>query len=98
MDKKEIIQEILNITHRYLPEKDFKIFLFGSWAKESAEPTSDIDIGILGENNININDFVLRRIREEVGGIPTLRRVDIIDLNKTDEKFRQEILSYAKPL
>ncbi len=96
MDKEEILREILKIIRRYLPEKDFKLFLFGSWAKESAEPTSDIDIGILGEKNVD--DFVLLRIKEEVGGIPTLRSVDIVDLNKADEKFKKEVLSYAKPL
>ncbi len=96
MEKEEILQEILKIIRRYLPEKDFKIFLFGSWAKESAEPTSDIDIGILGEKNMD--DFVLLRIKEEAGGIPTLRSVDIVDLNKADERFRKEVLSYAKPL
>lgn len=96
MDREEILQEILKIIRRHLPEKDFRILLFGSWAKESAEPTSDIDIGILGERNVD--DFVLLRIKEEVGGIPTLRSVDIVDLNKADEKFKKEVLSYAKSL
>lgn len=96
MDTEEVLQEILKTVRRYLPEKDFKILLFGSWAKESAQPTSDIDIGILGKEKVD--DFVLLRIKEEIGGIPTLRGVDIVDLNNVDEKFRQEVLRYAKPV
>ncbi len=96
MDREEILQEILKIIRRYLPEKDFKLFLFGSWVKESAEPTSDIDIGILGKEPID--GWVLMRIRGEAEAIPTLRKIDIVDLKMVDEKFRANVLSYAKPL
>jgi hypothetical protein len=38
------------------------------------------------------------RIRSDISGIPTLRRIDVVDLQSVDEKFREEVLSYAKPL
>ncbi len=96
MEREEIIQEALDIIRRHLPDKELKVFLFGSWAKGSAEPTSDIDIAILGPQPID--DLLLLRIREEINGIPTLRRIDVVDLNNTDERFRDDVLSYARPL
>jgi predicted nucleotidyltransferase len=96
MEREEILREILKIIRRYLPEKDFKIFLFGSWAKESAEPTSDIDIGILGKESVE--GLVLIRIKGEIEAIPTLRKIDVVDLKAVDDKFREGVLSYAKQL
>jgi len=96
MDKNELIDEISKVIRRYLKKEDFKIFLFGSWAKESAEPASDIDIAIMGEKEID--DFLLMRIKGEVEAIPTLRKIDIIDLKAVDEKFKENILRYAKQL
>ncbi len=96
MEREEILREILTVIRRYLPEKGFRIFLFGSWAKDSAEPASDIDIGILGPTPLD--DILLLRIKGEIRAIPTLRRIDVVDLNQTDEDFRKEVLSYARTL
>ncbi len=96
MEKEEILSEILAIIRRYLPEKGFRIFLFGSWANDSAEPTSDIDVGILGPTPVD--DILLLRIKGEIRAIPTLRRIDVVDLNQADEDFRKEVLTYARSL
>lgn len=96
MEKEEIVSETLGIVRRNLPGKEFKVFLFGSWAKGTAEPTSDIDIGVLGPKAVD--ELLLLRIKEEVKGIPTLRRIDVVDLFMTDERFRNEVLSYAQVL
>ncbi len=96
MEREEIIQEALGIIRRHLPDRRLQVFLFGSWAKGSAEPTSDIDLAILGPQPID--DMLLLRLREEISGIPTLRRIDVVDLNNADERFREEVLSYARPL
>ena len=53
-------------------------------------------VGILGPNAVD--DMLLLRLKEEIGAIPTLRRIDIVDLNRTDEGFRRDVLSYAKAL
>ena len=96
MDREEILTESLCIIRRHLPSGDYKVFLFGSWAKGSAEATSDIDIGILGAHPID--DLLLLRLKDEIRGVPTLRRIDVVDLHQTDESFRNEVLSYARSL
>ncbi len=63
------------------------MFLFGSWAKATAEPASDIDIAVLGPRVVD--DMLLLRLRNEIAAIPTLRRVDLVDLNRADERFQE---------
>ena len=96
MEKEEIIREVLDVIYHRLPRGDVKVLLFGSWAKDTAAPTSDIDIGILGPSPID--EMLLLRIKGEIRAIPTLGRIDIVDLNRSDESFREEVLSYAKVL
>jgi predicted nucleotidyltransferase len=96
MEKDEVVREAFGIIRRHLPAPEFKVFLFGSWAKETADPSSDVDLAVLGPKAVE--EMLLLRLREEIAAIPTLRRVDIVDLNRTDERFRQEVLSYGKPL
>ncbi len=96
MEKDEVVREVLDVIHRRLPPGEFKVLLFGSWAKDTAEPTSDIDIGILGAKAVD--GLLLLRLKEEIKAIPTLRRIDVVDLNEAEEAFRREVLSYAKEL
>ncbi len=68
--------------------------LFGSQARGDAYPTSDIDIALAGDAPIPFG--TMAQILEEKDAIPTLRKVDIIDLGSVDAPFRESILSYAK--
>ena len=93
MKIEDIISEIVKIIRNFLPV-NYKIFLFGSWAKGNAMETSDIDIAILGETEIPWNIMV--KIKQEVDDIPTLRQVDIVDLNSKEIEFKRNVLNYAK--
>ncbi len=93
MEVKDIIDEVIKIIRNYLPS-DYKIFLFGSWAKGNAFKTSDIDIGILGK--IEVPWDIMVKIKQKVDDIPTLRKIDIVDLNSKEIKFKKNVLSYAK--
>ena len=95
MDKEDVIAKIVKIIKKYL-FGDYKIYLFGSWAKGDALETSDIDIGILGKEEVVWRLMV--KILREVDEIPTLRKIDVLDLNAKEESFRNNVLSYAKPL
>lgn len=95
MEKDSIIEEAVKIIRRYLSD-DYKIFLFGSWAKGDALETSDIDIGILGEGKTP--DDLMFRILREVETIPTLRKIDVVDFNLVEENFKNSALEHAKSL
>lgn len=96
MNKDDIINDAVEIIRRYLPREEFEIVLFGSWARGDAQENSDIDIGLVGPEPVD--DMVLLRIKEEIKGVPTLRRIDVVDLDKSSEEFRREALSYAQVL
>lgn len=51
MDKQTALKRMIEIVRKYLG-KEYKIYLFGSWAKGRALPTSDPDVGILGLRKI----------------------------------------------
>lgn len=95
MDKEIIIQKVVKIIRKYFSE-DYKIFLFGSWAKGNALETSDLDIGILGPKKAPWSLMV--KILSDIDGIPTLRKIDVVDFNTKAESFRQNVLSYSQPL
>lgn len=94
--KKEIIIKQIKKTIRGKLPLNFKILLFGSWARGDALKTSDLDIGILGKKKVPWPIMV--KILEEVEEIPTLRKIDIVDLNATEKKFKNNVLKHAKIL
>ena len=93
MEKDAIIDEVAMIIRRYLPKK-YKIYIFGSWAKGNALETSDLDIGILGD--IAVDSDIMDRIVKETDIIPTLRSIDVVDLQAKSDDFRKAVLEYAK--
>ena len=95
MDVSNIIDEVQKIIESEL-SGDFEVFLFGSQAKGTAMATSDIDIGILGKTEVPFDKMV--RILTAVEAIPTLRKIDVVDLNSVDEHFKTSALVGAKSL
>lgn len=95
MNLDNIINEVVKIITHFLPS-DYKIFLFGSWAKNNALDTSDIDIAILGKTKVEWDKMV--QILNAKENIPTLRSIDIVDLNSKEENFKSNVLKYARPL
>lgn len=95
MDKDEIIARVVKTIRSRLGE-EYKIFLFGSWASGDALPESDIDIGILGREKVSWD--VMVEILEAIEALPTLRKIDIVDLKTKEPSFKNYVLSYAKIL
>lgn len=95
MDKRTVLREAIKIIRRYLGE-EYRLYLFGSWAKGEARETSDFDIGILGETEVSWS--IMTKINSEIRGIQTLRKIDVVDLNATSERFRNSALRSAKEL
>ena len=95
MTTDELTKKVLDIIIRNL-SMDYKVFLFGSWAKGNNRATSDLDIGILGKDKIDFPSFI--KIKEEIDNLPTLRSIDLVDLNTISENFKNSILSNSKIL
>jgi len=95
MEKEAIIIEAKRVIRKYLPA-EYRIVLFGSWVRGNALPTSDIDIGIVGNKKVPWNTMV--EILQEIDMIRTLRSIDVVDLNAVEKRFQEEALKSAQPL
>lgn len=82
--------EILRVIRKYLDLKEYKVFFFGSRVDRTASERSDIDIGIDGPRSLD--DDVLFKIREELGNIPMLYKIDVVDFKSAAENFREVAL------
>src|SRR3989338_5362616 len=91
--KKLIEKSIRKEVKRF---KGYRVFLFGSRALGTARPRSDFDIGILGSQPLPISDFY--HLEDKLDELPTLYRIDLVDIYKTSPEFRAEALKQTTPL
>ncbi len=85
------IQKIREIIQARLAKYPVRIFLFGSHATGLARSTSDIDVAVLSQ--IELPAGLLSQVREDFEESNVLYNVDLVDISKTDEAFRQRVLS-----
>ncbi len=91
-----LLEAIIQAIRHHLPDPSYQVLLFGSWARRDALPTSDIDIGILGKEPLD--DLILIRLKEEINLLPTLRKIDVVDLRVVDDRFRHRVLEQGRVL
>ena len=78
--------QIKTVITKHLGRK-VKIFIFGSSVKD--KKFNDIDIGVMGGN---IRESKLSLISEELENSPLPYKVDVINFNKVDKKFKEKVL------
>jgi len=93
--REAIITRVVEIIRRNLAER-YKIVLFGSTARNDATDRSDLDIGIVGSEEVPWETMIA--IRSEVDTIPTLRTIDVVDLLSVSDSFRESALRTAKDI
>lgn len=83
---KDIKQKCMHIFERY--DVNF-CYLFGSYAKEKARPTSDVDLLI----SVNVGGLKFFELVEEIRTVLN-KKVDVLDINQLKGNFEltQEIL------
>lgn len=73
-----------------------RVFLFGSRASGEARPHSDFDVGVMGDEPLPLEDFYA--IEDQLDDLPTLHKIDWVDLNRTSPRFRERALQRTKTL
>jgi nucleotidyltransferase substrate binding protein (TIGR01987 family) len=91
VSKNNIINEIKAIILKYA--KPTRIYLYGSQANGEASEGSDIDIAYDDEN---FRDNYL--IEEEIKNINTLVKLDVKNIAKTEERFKNRVKSTGRVL
>ena len=78
--------ELLSCVKAEAGEQKFRLFFFGSRVKGNADERADIDVGFLGESELDIS--AKARINERIDKIETLYKRDFIDFGNVDAGFR----------
>lgn len=94
MEVADLITAARDVIRRHLPGSSWQILVFGSQATGKAYDTSDVDLAIFGPQAVSRE--TLSRIREEINALPTLRPIDLVDLNDVDESFQKKVLKEGK--
>ena len=74
--------------------KGHQVVLIGSRANGRARPTSDFDLGVIGPNPLPLKTFY--EIENALENLPTLFRIDWVDLTGVSDHFRRMALSEGK--
>ncbi|RTZ72028.1 MAG: nucleotidyltransferase domain-containing protein [Gammaproteobacteria bacterium] len=88
-----ISQLVAHLVERLQPQK---IILFGSRARGSARPGSDIDLAVKGGNLPGFREE--RKLREELDRLAGMYSVDLVFLEQSDEAFRAMVEETGKIL
>lgn len=90
MTENKYIKQLKQTVLNFLQNERVKIILYGSRARGDNSPSSDVDIGILSEGNLD--RLSLSRLRDLLEESTIPYRVEIVDLGQVSESFKAEIL------
>ena len=80
-------KDILRIVGKGLDLRKYKVFFFGSRVLGKGNERSDIDIGIEGPAPVPLE--IMSDIEDEIEELPLLYKIDVVDFQKTSEKFKK---------
>ena len=74
----------------------YKVFLFGSRGRGTEHSNSDYDIGILGQEPLDLTTYF--EIQDAMEALPPLHTIDWVDLTRTNKALRANALKEGKLL
>ncbi|HJV36022.1 MAG TPA: nucleotidyltransferase domain-containing protein [Geomonas sp.] len=81
------LEEMRRILRAHIPE--YEVWAFGSRAKGTAKPYSDLDLAIISEEPISL--ATMADIREAFDDSDMTIKVDVVDWATTSEAFKRII-------
>ncbi len=72
------------------------VVLFGSRATGKARPRADFDVGVYGAEPLPLKAFF--DIEDMFDALPTLYKIDWVDLNRVNEEFRRRAMGHVEVL
>ncbi|TAF73175.1 MAG: hypothetical protein EAZ53_13575 [Bacteroidetes bacterium] len=94
--KEEIKNMIRGVVAKYLPDKSYKLFIFGSQANKPELIKSDIDVGI--DAGMPLERGMTFDIKDDLEDLPTLYFYDFVDFQTVSERFKSVALSNFEEL
>jgi predicted nucleotidyltransferase len=71
----------------------YRVVLFGSRARRNHRERSDFDVGVIGDKPLPLKTYY--RISDFLESLPTLYRIDWVDLNRAMNKLKENALKNA---
>jgi len=91
----KVINRVAEVLKRHL-SSPFRLILFGSFARGDGTPFSDVDLAVEVEGGVDPK--VWNRILFELEELPTLRKIDLIDLKRAPESLKKVIEKEGVPV
>ncbi len=82
-------EQITDILENRFKNQKVKVYLYGSRAKGEAYDASDIDLAVQSPDTISTE---LRKVKEAFFESTIPYRIDAVNLDEVDEKFKESIL------
>lgn len=73
-----------------------QVVLFGSRARGDAGVRSDFDLGVDGDAPLELDHFFA--IEDQLENVPTLYKIDWVDLRRVSPEFRKRALRHCEVL
>ncbi len=93
MNTQTTFNTITKILDKHL-SPDYERFIFGSWARNENKYYSDIDVGIYGEQPLDIQTLGMIENDFAESDIPYV--VDVVDFARTSQSFKKTALQYKR--
>jgi predicted nucleotidyltransferase len=84
------IRDLKSLVIELFKEENVILILFGSRARGDYSRVSDIDIGILPDKRLDRKKLIL--LKEKIDNLNFPYTVDVVDLSKVSEAFREKVL------
>ena len=94
--RQQIIFWLKEVLRSNLNGIRYNAFIFGSQANKPALIRSDIDLGIIAEDEIS--NLQLSKIQAAIEDLPMLYKVDLVNFKDVDEQFRTIALKNVEAL
>lgn len=85
-----LLKKVVQAVCDHVDKECLRVYLFGSWAQGHALPTSDLDIAL--DTGRPIETPIFMKIADALDELPTLRKIDLLDLQSVDQEFRVRVL------
>jgi len=84
----KLLKEVVSIFKKNI-KIPFKLYLFGSFATGKAIYFSDVDLAL--ETKEDLDEREIRKLREKLENIRTLRKIDFVYLNKASKNIKDTV-------
>ncbi|MDB4902787.1 MAG: polymerase beta domain protein region [Mucilaginibacter sp.] len=94
--KEQIVSWLKEILAKNLSGVSYNAFIFGSQANKTSLSRSDIDLGIVTDDKLTLQQ--LSKISADIEELPMLYKIDLVNFNEVDSRFKSVALKNVEKL